>query len=149
MRRATAHGILLATLALVVPSLAGGATFTLVNGDGPNEGFNDPTPVAPVGGNPGTTLGEQRRNAFAHATGLWWHQQRKGPAESSFVRFDFFPHPAQAAKLPKTHDLSAEELALVQEMNKGRADQKRAPWKIHPELCVAARVATRAGVESS
>ncbi len=26
----------------------------------PRKGFNDPTPAAPVGGNPGTTLGQQR-----------------------------------------------------------------------------------------
>ena len=29
-----------------------GAKITIVNNDGPGEGFNDPTPVAPVGGNP-------------------------------------------------------------------------------------------------
>ncbi|HTV00362.1 MAG TPA: hypothetical protein VMF13_07505, partial [Luteitalea sp.] len=33
-------------------------TIYIVNFDGPSEGFNDPTPVAPVGGNPGTTLGQ-------------------------------------------------------------------------------------------
>jgi hypothetical protein len=35
--------------------------------DDAGEGFNDPTPVAPVGGNSGTTLGEQRRIAFDYA----------------------------------------------------------------------------------
>jgi PA domain len=34
-------------------------------------GYNDPTPAAPVGGNPGTTLGEQRRIATQHAANLW------------------------------------------------------------------------------
>jgi hypothetical protein len=34
-------------------------------------GYNDPTPAAPVGGNPGTTLGEQRRLATQHAANLW------------------------------------------------------------------------------
>lgn len=34
-------------------------------------GFNDPTPAEPVGGNPGTTLGEQRRLATQHAANLW------------------------------------------------------------------------------
>ena len=34
-------------------------------------GFNDTTPVAPVGGNSGRTLGEQRRNALQHAADLW------------------------------------------------------------------------------
>src|SRR5687767_11531911 len=37
----------------------------------PPEGFNDPTVVAPVGGNPGTTLGEQRLLAFQHAANIW------------------------------------------------------------------------------
>ncbi len=54
----------------VVPS-ARAATITIVNGDGAGEGFNDPTPVAPVGGNPGTTLGDQRLNVFNHAASIW------------------------------------------------------------------------------
>lgn len=48
-----------------------GSTVVIVNMDGPGEGFNDPTVVAPVGGNTGTTLGEQRLNAFQHAAGIW------------------------------------------------------------------------------
>src|SRR5436189_223494 len=34
---------------------ASAATITIVDLDGPGEGFNDTTPVDPVGGNPGTT----------------------------------------------------------------------------------------------
>ncbi|PZP36559.1 MAG: peptidase [Roseateles depolymerans] len=34
-------------------------------------GFNDTTPAAPVGGNTGTTLGEQRLIAFTYAANLW------------------------------------------------------------------------------
>lgn len=52
-------------------SALGAATITVVNIDGPNEGFNDPTPVAPVGGNPGTTRGQQRLIAFQFAADLW------------------------------------------------------------------------------
>ena len=48
-----------------------GATIQIVNLDGPNEGFNDPTPAAPVGGNPGMTLGAQRLFAFTHAANIW------------------------------------------------------------------------------
>lgn len=48
-----------------------GATITIVNLDGPGEGFNDPTPAAPVGGNAGTTLGQQRLIAFQHAASIW------------------------------------------------------------------------------
>src|SRR5262245_36473178 len=47
------------------------ATITVVNNDGVGEGFNDPTVVSPVGGNPGTTLGAQRLNAFRFAANIW------------------------------------------------------------------------------
>jgi hypothetical protein len=47
------------------------ATVVVVNNDGAGEGFNDPTPVAPVGGNTGTTLGQQRLIAFQRAAELW------------------------------------------------------------------------------
>ena len=57
-------------LALPTPSTAS-AHITVVNVDGPNEGFNDPTPAAPVGGNPGTTKGQQRLIAFQFAADLW------------------------------------------------------------------------------
>lgn len=43
----------------------------ILNGDGVGEGFNDPTPAAPVGGNTGATLGEQRLIAFQYAADLW------------------------------------------------------------------------------
>jgi hypothetical protein len=63
----------LATAVAVAPAtpLFANANIVIVNVDGPNEGFNDPTPVAPVGGNPGTTLGQQRLNAFQFAAGVW------------------------------------------------------------------------------
>src|SRR2546422_4244468 len=45
--------VLFLTLAfLFVAAVTRAATITIVNLDGPGEGFNDPTPVAPVGGNP-------------------------------------------------------------------------------------------------
>ncbi|UCF06228.1 MAG: hypothetical protein JSV33_04160, partial [bacterium] len=50
---------------------ANAATFNIINLDSAGEGFNDPTPVAPVGGNPGTTLGEQRLNCFIRAGQIW------------------------------------------------------------------------------
>ena len=63
----------LAALVLIAmwsgPALA--AHFILINLDGPGEGFNDPTPVAPVGGNDGTTLGQQRLNVFETAGAIW------------------------------------------------------------------------------
>ncbi|MBV9927081.1 MAG: hypothetical protein JOZ96_18830 [Acidobacteria bacterium] len=47
------------------------ATIVIQNNDAAGVGFNDPTPAAPVGGNNGTTVGEQRRNAFQFAANLW------------------------------------------------------------------------------
>jgi len=49
---------------------AGAATIVINNIDGPGEGFNDATPVPPVGGNPATTLGQARLNAFQYAAEL-------------------------------------------------------------------------------
>ena len=42
-----------------------------INFDGAGEGYNDPTPVAPVGGNPGTTRGQQRQIVAKFAADLW------------------------------------------------------------------------------
>ncbi len=57
---------------LVAPGFARAtSTITVVNADAAGEGFNDPTPVAPVGGNTGTTLGAQRLIAFQRAADIW------------------------------------------------------------------------------
>ncbi|MBV7534536.1 peptidase [Duganella sp. sic0402] len=63
---------LIAILAALFCSTSwGAATITIVNGDQPGVGFNDATPVMPVGGNTGVTLGVQRLNAFQAAASLW------------------------------------------------------------------------------
>ena len=41
------------------------------NANAAGVGFNDPTPAAPVGGNPGATLGQQRLNVFNRAAQIW------------------------------------------------------------------------------
>ncbi len=56
---------------MVAASLAHAATITIVNNDGAGEGFNDATAVAAVGGNNGTTVGQQRLNVFQHAANIW------------------------------------------------------------------------------
>ena len=43
----------------------------ILNGNAAGVGFNDPTPRAPIGGNTGTTLGQQRLIAFQRAADLW------------------------------------------------------------------------------
>jgi len=63
---------LLFGLALTMTASPSAAVSIIVTStDGPTEGFNDPTHVAPVGRNPGTTLGEQRMYVFQYAADAW------------------------------------------------------------------------------
>ncbi len=63
---------LLAVLALAAAAAtAEAATIMVINRDGPGVGFNDPTPAEPVGGNPGTTVGQQRLNVLVTAASIW------------------------------------------------------------------------------
>jgi hypothetical protein len=50
---------------------AAAANIVINNVDAPGIGFNDPAPATPLGGNPGTTLGQQRLIAFQFAADLW------------------------------------------------------------------------------
>lgn len=62
----------LAAAALLTGGLAqAAATIEIQNRDPAGVGFNDPTPVAPVGGNPGTTLGAQRLFVYQHVANIW------------------------------------------------------------------------------
>ena len=60
---------LLLGVAAVAP--AHSADLVLINLDPPGLGLNDPTPATPVGGNPGTTVGDQRINVYLEAARLW------------------------------------------------------------------------------
>jgi hypothetical protein len=60
-----------ASLAIAPSTAQAAATIVIQNGNAAGVGFNDPTPAAPVGGNPGTTLGQQRLNAFQAAASIW------------------------------------------------------------------------------
>lgn len=71
-------GALLA-LSLSLGSVAHAAKIKIINGDPAGAGFNDPTPVAPVGGNDGTTLGQQRMNVYKHVAKLWEKELPEGP----------------------------------------------------------------------
>jgi hypothetical protein len=70
IRSAAALGLLVGALSLA-PSAVRAAVITIVNNDGATEGFNDPAPATPVGGNTGTTVGQQRLIAFQHAADIW------------------------------------------------------------------------------
>ena len=74
LHRSRSRGVLPLMICLLLglsAAVAGAATITIVNTDGVNEGFNDPTVVAPVGGNPATTLGGQRLYLFQYAANIW------------------------------------------------------------------------------
>jgi hypothetical protein len=76
MTNKTFRPLSLALFSLVVAlcfssSAFGAATITINNVNAAGVGFNDPTPAAPVGGNPGTTLGAQRLFAFTYAANIW------------------------------------------------------------------------------
>jgi len=57
----------------------GTATIVIENNDAPGVGFNDTTPASPVGGNNGTTVGEQRLIAFTAAANIWGATLTSGP----------------------------------------------------------------------
>lgn len=80
-------------LGLSVPAQA--ANIVIVNNDGPGEGFNDTTPVAPVGGNPGTTLGQQRLFVFQTGAAIWGNILQS--AVTIEVRAQFNPQPCSAS----------------------------------------------------
>lgn len=72
---------------LVCATLAHAATFEIFTDDAPGEGLNDTTAVAPVGGNPGTTLGEQRRIVFQFAADFWGRKLRSDVPIKVWARF--------------------------------------------------------------
>jgi hypothetical protein len=66
------HALILSLLLVsAVDAMAGKGKVVIVNADPAGIGFNDTTPVEPVGGNPGTTLGQQRLNVFQAAADQW------------------------------------------------------------------------------
>lgn len=71
LQSAAATLSVLACLAAAPARRGEAATIVVVNGNLPGVGFNDPAPATPVGGNSGTTVGEQRLIAFQHAADLW------------------------------------------------------------------------------
>ena len=76
MKKALLSKVALAAFALILTAASsrdafGAATIVILNNDSANTGFNDPTPASPVGNNTGTTLGQQRLNAFQFAANIW------------------------------------------------------------------------------
>ena len=73
LRRSVTVWFALAAVFAAAPAFAG-ATVYLINGDAPGVGLNDPTPRAPVAGNTGTTVGQQRLIGLQHAADIWGAQ---------------------------------------------------------------------------
>ena len=73
--------LLLTLIVGLIASSSAFATATIViqNTDAAGVGFNDPTPATPVGGNTGTTVGEQRLIAFQFAADIWGATLVSGP----------------------------------------------------------------------
>ena len=71
LREAAAAVILAGFLCLSPQALLAAAQITILNTNAAGVGFNDPTAATPVGGNTGTTVGEQRLIAFQYAADIW------------------------------------------------------------------------------
>ncbi len=71
LRETAAAAILAGLLCLWTPVVLAAATITILNTNAAGVGFNDPTAATPLGGNTGTTVGEQRLIAFQHAADIW------------------------------------------------------------------------------
>jgi hypothetical protein len=83
--------------AAMLPAAA--ANLIIYNGNAPGVGFNDTTPAAPVGGNPGVTLGQQRLNAFAFAASIWGQQLQSKVDIAIFAVMEPLPCSANSAVL--------------------------------------------------
>jgi len=84
----------MALAALAWSSSSGAVEFVIYNGDDPGVGFNDMTPATPVGGNKGTTVGQQRINAYLRAFELWG-AVLTSPEQVYVYAYWFEPTPAQ------------------------------------------------------
>ena len=71
LRGASAAAMLAGLLCLRPPAAFAAATITILNTNAAGVGFNDPSAATPVGGNTGTTIGEQRLIAFQRAADIW------------------------------------------------------------------------------
>ncbi len=75
------------------------AEFVIVNNDAAGEGLNDPTAVAPVPGNSGTTLGQQRLIVLQAAADVWGEILHSDVQILVRANFDTLPGDATSAVL--------------------------------------------------
>jgi hypothetical protein len=89
------------------PAVQGGSTVVIQNGDSAGVGFNDPTPASPVGGNTGTTLGQQRMIAIQAAANKWGATLDSVPTITARVTWNALICAADSAELAATGAQSA------------------------------------------
>jgi hypothetical protein len=70
LSRSAARSLLAAACALTCLA-SQAATITIISRDPAGFGFNDTTPATPVGGNNGTTVGQQRMNVYRYVADIW------------------------------------------------------------------------------
>ncbi len=75
--------------------------------DTDNQGFNDTTPSTPVGGNTGTTLGEQRRIALRYAADILEHALSSSVAIEINTQFSSLGGNAFSAALAQTGPITS------------------------------------------
>jgi hypothetical protein len=85
----------IATLSCVTAMSTHAAKFAIVNGDALNVGLNDVTPAAPIGGNTGTTLGQQRLIALNYIASIWG-RTLNGTNQTFEVLTEFAARPCSA-----------------------------------------------------
>lgn len=83
-----ALGLAFASLLGVAPPVRAAAYLVLQVEDVPGVGFDDPSPVAPAGGNPAARLGEARLRALEFAAGLWAERVESPVPIEIAVRFE-------------------------------------------------------------
>ena len=85
---------------------------TIVNVNLPGEGFNDPTPTLPVGGNTGTTLGQQRLKNF------------KIPLFGGIVLYQFLQRPDERGHSVRGIHVRLQVFHVMSERESSLADQQ-------------------------
>ncbi|HEU0138317.1 MAG TPA: PA domain-containing protein [Bryobacteraceae bacterium] len=96
----TASRLLLSIILITWPvCVFGAANVVIVSGDAPGEGFSDPTPAVPMGGNTGTTVGQQRLNVFRSVANIWGSTLTSSQTIRVLAFFDPLPCDVNSAVL--------------------------------------------------
>src|SRR5579864_3524903 len=99
--------LVFASASLMCSAVQGGSTVIVQNGDTAGVGFNDPTPATPIGGNTGTTLGQQRMIAIQAAANKWGATLDSIPTITARVSWNALSCATNSAELGATGAQSA------------------------------------------